>query len=286
MPKRIKWTNELFIEYVTGRGYTTSSPYLGIDSTVPLVCSNNHIWNTTLYKLRNLGHNCPECVGGISLPKREFLERMSKNPNIIILNEESYSSMSTIMKLRCTVDNYEWECSAGRISRNPKCPCCSGKRRYTTDEVRLILNENGIILQSPSYKNAHQILNIKCSVCDTEWTAPFDRLKISGCPTCSSNSTIHDVIYIWRIKNTDICKIGVTTSHRGKRRICEVARSVGAEYELILYEHLPNPKELERYIKTQYTSNPYETADFNGHTEFRILAETDLQKVIKYIKDE
>lgn len=282
---RTKWNQEKFENILLERGYTCEQLYNSVDAPITLICEHGHSWATTFYRFNHMGHNCPTCVGGVSLDSNVFMERM--NTSNIKFDITQYKGMNNDIDLECAVCDYKWTSTAGRISRKPDCPSCNGKRRYSLSDVKVYLSNKGIELLDDQYVNAHKKLSVKCNVCHYGWEAPFDRLKISGCPNCATNSTVHDTIYLWNQPGTNIYKIGITTSTRGKRRINEVAAAANINYNIILFELITELAKVEEIIKKKFKHkhNPFEKENFNGHSEFLFLDEKEVQVIINLVKE-
>lgn len=94
----------------------------------------------------------------------------------------------------------------------------------------------------------------------------------------------NDAIYIWRAVNrffngNPVYKIGVTSQRLGIRRICDVARDGGFEFELICCEAVKGrASDLEKKLLILGEHPGY--SGFNGSTEFRALSDSALYSVI------
>lgn len=117
--------------------------------------------------------------------KRNFeSEIKAMHPNIKILSE--VVNGSTKVKLKCSLDDYEWESRPYDLLRGHGCHYCNGVPRYTTksfkEKIRKI-NPNIIILGE--YKNARKKLEWKCAICKTtNQNDPNSLLSGAGCPKC------------------------------------------------------------------------------------------------------
>lgn len=58
------------------------------------------------------------------------------------------------------------------------------RKAYTIERVRSILNEDGCQLLSTEYKNAHQIIEIKCAKGHKTTTRLWDVLRHRGASHC------------------------------------------------------------------------------------------------------
>ena len=88
----------------------------------------------------------------------------------------------------------------------------------------------------------------------------------------------NDIIYLWRIKNTNHVKIGVTSSYLGKKRIQDIASKMSVKYEILGMYNIINARETEQKLHEEYTINP-NLPVCNGHTEFRILNTKEIEEI-------
>ena len=131
-------------------------------------------------------------MGRKPLTHEEFMERFyikNKNAeNIEILGE--YVSSKSKIKVRCKIDEYEWEATPNNLLKGQGCPKCSGNiRNKTTEEFKQEMkkiNDNIEILGK--YVNAKTKIKCKCKIDGYEFEMkPNDLLKGQGCPKCAGN---------------------------------------------------------------------------------------------------
>lgn len=142
------------------------------------------------------------------------------------------------------------------------------------------------------YSNGTTPVKINCKNCRSFFTQrPNDHLNGSGCPICNKGSDL-DLIYIWKITNTNIYKFGVTSSRLGNIRINQVVASLRKNgyviegIEKILHLRTNLAKEIESYLHNKYTIKPnILPQEFDGKTEFRVLTELEELEITQYIKD-
>lgn len=96
----------------------------------------------------------------------------------------------------------------------------------------------------------------------------------------------NNVIYFWKVVGLEnVYKIGVTSGRLGHKRVESVAKESGLEYEIILISRVTcKATDLEKILLAQGMQYKFDTV-FSGCTEFRILTNTEVQNVIKQIKD-
>jgi len=142
------------------------------------------------------------------------------------------------------------------------------------------------------YVNSHTPVSVTCKRCNTSFMQiANDHLNGSGCSLCNTGSD-KDLFYMWKIPETNIYKLGVTSKRLGGRRITQVATSLAAAgYKLSRPEVVTTcatstANVLEKYLHSSYTTRPTTLPNnFDGVTEFRVLTENEAADILKYIKD-
>ena len=129
---------------------------------------------------------------GVTLTQEEFQRRLSKcNPSIELLGE--YKGMFSRIKARCKIDGYEWDPTAQTLLRN-HCPRCSGKERYTLQEVRHRVSEiHPMIEVIGEYVNSTTPITCRCTVDGHVWKGRIGHLfRGVGCPKCAGKVVTDD----------------------------------------------------------------------------------------------
>lgn len=106
------------------------------------------------------------------------------NPNIKILGKYTKSKNKIqYMCLKCKYIGYK---IAAELTRNPKCPKCSGKVKLTQEEFEnIIQSRNPYIKILSSYIGAKHNIEYKCSICGYVGTVKaYHMLEGVGCPLC------------------------------------------------------------------------------------------------------
>ncbi|QDP02183.1 hypothetical protein [Thalassotalea sp. PS06] len=98
-----------------------------------------------------------------------------------------------------------------------------------------------------------------------------------------------DSIYIWEakgqfFKGKQIYKLGVTSKRLGLRRIKEVAKVHGYEYEIIILKKVKNYTFFLEQLILSYGDDP-EFSEGDGKTEFRALTEEELMELLDIIEE-
>lgn len=95
-----------------------------------------------------------------------------------------------------------------------------------------------------------------------------------------------DCVYLWSVKDEPgLYKFGIVSKKIGKHRINQVAREANVTPEVVFIEHVgyDNAKRIERQMKKLGT--PYKfSKKFYGHTEFRYMSPSDVEKCVNLSK--
>jgi hypothetical protein len=95
----------------------------------------------------------------------------------------------------------------------------------------------------------------------------------------------NDVIYVWNIPNTNIYKIGVTSEKLGDSRIKYVAKVMGVDYKILSMKKVEKATTIETELHNTYTILPTTLPKADGHTEFRVLTQSDVNEITDYLKN-
>jgi len=94
-----------------------------------------------------------------------------------------------------------------------------------------------------------------------------------------------DMVYLWRIPNTNIYKIGLSSVRLDDERIKRVASAMGVDYEVITMCEVKNAFEVETELHNTYQIVPTTLPKKDGHTEFRILTTSDVNEITYYLEN-
>lgn len=108
-------------------------------------------------------------------------------------------------------------------------------------------------------------------------------------PQALIEGTDNDTVYIWRVLGMEldgipIYKIGITSSRLGNKRISQVAKNKGLDYEIICCEKV-SISAMKIESKLLLLGEPVELGNFNGGTEFRALNDSALYVAITLISE-
>lgn len=92
-----------------------------------------------------------------------------------------------------------------------------------------------------------------------------------------------DTIYLWRVKNTDIYKIGVTSVMYGLCRMYQVAEAGGFDPELLVQTTTNRrPYDVEKELLSLGRPVVFDQK-FHGYTEFRRLSDPEVKQAVGII---
>lgn len=117
----------------------------------------------------------------------EFVDLVhTKHPNIMILSR--YCGAQGRVECECEIDGYRWSTSASSLLHGSNCPRCSGKERYTLDDVKEKVRwiTPSIEIVSTEYMGIDKPLDCVCNVCSHKFRTSAGHLfNGSGCPKCA-----------------------------------------------------------------------------------------------------
>lgn len=96
-----------------------------------------------------------------------------------------------------------------------------------------------------------------------------------------------DHVYIWKVvSECDVYKVGITSGRVGKKRIEDVSRRSKLNFEILILSKVGRVQALviESFLKMvgeKYTPK----TKFNGHTEFRRISPSDVEKCLAVIAE-
>lgn len=263
-------------------------------------CSNTI--TTTFSKISSRTHNmCKDCAVIEAFNKRRLKQEQTFIAKVKEFHKDKYTyekvkylNNSTKVTITCPIHGaFEQTPSAHYKHGCDKCRSDSNRRsieQFIENSIRVHGKKYNYL--KVNYSNGTTLVKIKCNNCKRYFTQrPNDHLNGSGCPTCNRGSDL-DLIYIWKILNTNIYKFGVTSSRLGNLRINQVVSSlrkngyVFSNIEKVVQIKTVSAKEIESYLHNKYKIKPTTLPqEFDGKTEFRILTELEKLEIINYIKD-
>ena len=210
-----------------------------IDSSTKIKCKckkDGYEWEAIPNSLLS-GHSCPKCAGTMKLTHEEFIIRINKiNDNIEVLGK--YVNNKTKIKVKCEIDNYEWETTPNALLSGQGCPKCYNNRRGENKKlthkefVNRMKEINDNIEVLGEYVSSSTKIKVRCKKDGYEWEMrPNDLLSNHGCPKCYGNAKLTHEEFINELKemNNNIEIIGEYINNRTKIK-CK-CKTDGYEWE-------------------------------------------------------
>lgn len=130
------------------------------------------------------------------MPKKFTYEEVKKyieDKNEELLSDK-YINNRTKIKIKCK-NGHEYDTIFKDYKRGHGCPVCSGSKKYTYEEVKLHLNDNGYELLSNEYHRNNENLMIKCPEGHVVHMRYSSFKSGRRCKICARNQK-HDINYI------------------------------------------------------------------------------------------
>ena len=142
-----------------------SDKYIGYDVKLNYICKNNHNTKMSYHLWKNNIHKCKEC-SKIDMNQRfklsyNFVKSEFEKRNYILLSKE-YNKKK---------DKLDFECPEGHIGNmsfnafyyaKNNCLECSGSKKHTINEIKIILEKDNFKLLSTEYINNKTKLKLLC----------------------------------------------------------------------------------------------------------------------------
>lgn len=174
-------------------GKCLSTDYVNIDSKLKWECHAGHHWEASYYNVEKNRSWCPHCVGNAKL-SLEVMKKLAHEKNGRCLST-TYHNSSEKLLWECHL-RHQWEALPGPIkSKGVWCPQCSGRIKYTINDMHKIAKQKKGKCLSTEYINNRSYLKWECQR-EHKWEAtPSSLVNGSWCPDCASNKklTIEDM---------------------------------------------------------------------------------------------
>ncbi|MBQ9408335.1 MAG: hypothetical protein IJU28_02950 [Clostridia bacterium] len=142
-------------------------------------------WKATPNKLL-MGRGCPKCSKRMKKDTTQFREELKlTNPDIEVIGE--YYNISSPIRVKCKICDYEWTPIASSILRGNGCPRCSHCLQITHEQfVKELKQINDSIDVLGKYSTKRTPIRVRCLKCGREWIAtPDNLLRNHGCAKCA-----------------------------------------------------------------------------------------------------
>ncbi len=183
----IKHSLETVKRMLNESGYALlSSEYSGIHNKIIVLCSNRHEWATTLSDIYHGGQKCPRCQGIRRFTTAEVIGIFYENGYTAHLLE--YKNAREKIQTTCP-KGHSWSVAYFKFLSGKRCSKCSRRRKFTFEEVKKRVENDGYKLISSEYVEANSKLAVLCpkghTVSITFWEF---RKRECSCPECHPQS--------------------------------------------------------------------------------------------------
>ena len=188
------------------------------NSKTGILCECNicgYQWNPTPNNLLK-GSGCPACANNIRGSIESLIEKLETvNPSILVI-DNSYVNSDTGVLCMCKVCGYQWKSTPYHLLSGHKCPTCTNRRKYTTQEfIDKLYRVNKDIIILDEYNGNKKKISCECRLCGHRWKAiPNNLLNGSGCPNCNHASTSFAEQFIFEALKQAFGKNEVTARNR------------------------------------------------------------------------
>lgn len=180
-----KYTYEQVKQICDENGFVlVSEEYVNSKKPLKMVCKECGYERTTRLSRILEGYGCRGCKGCRKFAIEEIREALEEKN--IILMEEIYHYNTAPINVKCMICNFIWSGRFTNIRGGSGCPNCSGKRKYTIEEVRELVEEKNGTLLTKEYQGVFAKLEVICNNCNLSWNPSFKSIMAGHwCPTCA-----------------------------------------------------------------------------------------------------
>lgn len=159
-----------------------TTKYKNAHQKLNCICPNGHFWSVTWNKWQQ-GRRCPCCYGNV----KKIIEpiRASFENSGYILKTIKYENNKQKLDCVCPRGHF-WSVSWNSWQQGARCFYCAGNKRHTIELVRFNFEENGYILITTNYINAHCKLKCICPNGHIWFVKWNDWQQGIRCPKCSN----------------------------------------------------------------------------------------------------
>lgn len=184
----------------------------------------------------------------VDMPKKKTheqfaLELTTRHPNIIALGE--YTTALKHVKVKCLLDDHEWDVIPNNILRLSGCPECA-RRNYVPYqqktheqfllELKVIRDDVEVLGQ---YVGTDEPIRVRCVKHNQVWTTtPYLLLQGSGCPMCKSDKLTNT------LENFTLMLFGISPNIKVVGEYTNAATPIKVKCKVDGYEWSPTPNAL------------------------------------------
>ena len=151
-------------EYIESFGYKLlSDVYISNREKLLLMCEKGHKYEASFGNFQK-GKRCPECAKVIRGDKRrlsyDYVKNFIENEGHELISTE-YNKNNEYLLIKCPFEHI-YKANFSSFQQGKRCPKCQNVYRYTYDDVKEIIEQEGYRLLSKEYINNHTKLRIMC----------------------------------------------------------------------------------------------------------------------------
>lgn len=171
-------------KYITSQGYMLiSKEYKGCKNKLYIKCDKGHRY-TTRWNDFQQGTRCPHCAKNRKIDIQQVKEYLDQQRYTLLSKE--YRNAKTKMLIRCE-QGHEYKTTWDIISREHRCPYCTGKMVRTYQEIKKHIEQQKCTLLSKEYKNNTTKLKIKCPQGHQYYASWNTFQRGCRCPKCNES---------------------------------------------------------------------------------------------------
>lgn len=161
-------------------GKCISEEYINLNTKLLWECSEGHQWESIPKNIKK-GSWCPHCAGTSKSTIEEMNQIAEKRGGKCL--SEKYKGNKSKLLWECS-KGHKWETAPSNVKSGRWCPKCSGKVKFTLDEIREIAEDRGGRCLSDKYANIKGELLWECSE-GHRWKTSLKSIQNgSWCPDC------------------------------------------------------------------------------------------------------
>lgn len=263
--------------------YERLGEYLGSSKTYyQCTClADGHEWPAKLSNLLT-GKACKVCGRAATISKKTkpegyYLEGIFGRGDCEFLGwVGGFCGSSSIARVRCLEDGYEWEATANNLTSSPKgCAMCANRPAWTAEEREAQINAiSGVtfVRWVGEYSNIKARIICLCA-CTNEWETSVSNVLHNGnrCPNCANygySPSKPGTLYALRSRCGSMVKVGITNNIA--RRHSDLKGATPFEWDCIEHLTLEDGAAIAQLEKASHRQleRVFFDGQFNGHTEW------------------
>ena len=181
-----KLTYEYVKGYIESFNFTLlTNEYKNANTQLHIKCDKGHEFTRTFSKFKQT-QKCPHCINhAISY---EEVKKYMEGENYILLSKE-YKNNSEKLHMICDKGHECW-ISWGNFQQGRRCNICAKesryeKKRYSLEEVKVLIEKYGFEILSDEYINNKTKLKIKCKNCGAIYKRDLTHIR-GKCKKCAN----------------------------------------------------------------------------------------------------